>query len=264
MLGIGRSEAVGQKQLLGFIIGGAEIQVGFAGHQQHPCLDCPQRRAEITVIQIVGADIRSIPGAKLGVEIGGRPYAEAVFPVGFQECLQVRGAQIGFRTVGQMLADPIEILAERPGRIDAPECPFRRAGFGGEPAVADVLRRSLQRCHQGAQEYLIMHRGSGNAAVHHDPFHRVREQRGPVVGLQRTHRPAIDACDMIDAEQVGQCRRCTWTLSCTVTSVGYSAVSDGEDDRPLPNISGMTMNQRVGSRILSGPISHSRSGCCAP
>ena len=39
------------------------------------------------------------------------------------------------------------------------------------------------------------------------------------------------------------------------------AVSDGLDDSPLPNMSRITMNQRLGSSTPSGRISHSRSGC---
>ena len=41
-------------------------------------------------------------------------------------------------------------------------------------------------------------------------------------------------------------------------------VFEGLDDSPLANMSQITMNQRVGSSTESGPISHSRSGCCAP
>src|SRR3569833_1801441 len=50
-------------------------------------------------------------------------------------------------------------------------------------------------------------------------------------------------------------------LSPAGTSAGYASAVEGLEDRPLPNMSGMTMNQRVGSSTPSGPTSHWMSLC---
>ena len=96
---------------------------------------------------------------------------------------------------------PIEILAQGPAGIDAAERPFRRARFGGEAAIADMLRCRLKRGHQAAQEDLVVDGGAGDAAIHHNALDRVRKERCPVVGLQGPHRPAVDAGNAVDAEQ---------------------------------------------------------------
>lgn len=49
-----------------------------------------------------------------------------------------------------------------------------------------------------------------------------------------------------------------------VTSAGKEGLSAAEVDSPLENMSGTTMNQRVGSRTPSGPISQARSLWVAP
>lgn len=129
------------------------------------------------------ADIGGIPGAKLGIQIRGRPGAEPVFPAGFQEGFQVGGAQIRCRPVRQMQSGAIKILTERPARVNAPERAFRGMRFGGEASIADVLRRRFQHSHQRPHKHLIMHRCGRRAAVHDDPLHRRRKQRRPVIGL---------------------------------------------------------------------------------
>ena len=190
-----------QERQFGRIVGDTEIEIGLARHQQHARADRPQRTRQIAAIQRVVADVRGVPGAKLRVLIGGRTRAEPILPVGAQERLEVRRAEIGLRPRRQMQPGTIEILAERPRRIDAPERPLGRARLGREAAVADVLRRGLQCRHQAAQEHLVVHGGARDAAVHHDAIHRVGEQRRPVIGLQRSHRPAVHARDTLDAEQ---------------------------------------------------------------
>ena len=50
----------------------------------------------------------------------------------------------------------------------------------------------------------VVRRGPRRAAIDHDALHRVREQRGPVIGLLRAHRPAIDHLELLDTEQLLQ------------------------------------------------------------
>ncbi len=104
------------------------------------------------------------------------------------------------------------------------------------------VRGILHRRAHALEEHEVVRRGPGRAAIDDDALDRLAEQRGPVIGLLGAHRPAIDHLHAFDAEQLRPAGgRCCMTLSEVVTSGCSAGVFDGEEDRPLVNMLGMTM-----------------------
>jgi hypothetical protein len=132
------------------------------------------------------------------------------------------------------------------------EHPQRQFGRGGERSASRIFGGGLERRQQGGEEDLVV--GGSTAAAGDDDraLDRLGKQCRPVIGLLRPHRETVDAGDPVDAEVLGE----QVPLRADVVERG-DETRIGLDDRPLPNISGVTMNQRVGSRFLSWAIGYS-------
>ena len=133
----------------------------------------------------------------------------------------------------------IEGLAERPAGIDAAHGAQAGLGLGGVllPSQAGIGLRC--RAH-AFEEDEIQWRRPGRPAIDHDAFDSIAEQGCPVVGLLGAHRPAIDQFDAVDAEQLSHHAALLHDVV-VGRDRGKSGVFDGDDDRPLVNMFGMTM-----------------------
>src|SRR5205807_2438089 len=108
--------------------------------------------------QRVSADIAMVPGDELRIAVRGAAAREGRFPVVAQVRVEIGRAE---RSEVQLL--PVEVLAQRPARIDMPDGTHRRARLGGEAAVADMFRRGLERAHEPREEDLVVFGGAGAA-----------------------------------------------------------------------------------------------------
>src|SRR5262249_31841464 len=153
--------AVSQMRQLGFVVRDPEVQIGFARQEEHLRADRVQRRRQITLVEVVAADVCLRPRDGLRVQVRRLASAERVLPVGLQEGLKVRSAKRGL-----VQALPIEVLAESPCGVDVRERAQCSLRLSAEPAVALVLRRSLKRAQQARQEHLVVPGGSGAPAYY--------------------------------------------------------------------------------------------------
>ena len=162
--------------------------------------------------------------------------------------------QVRRRTGREMLPGPVEVLAQRPAGIDPAE-----GALGGRGSAE---KRPLPRCSGAAssvamsarEEHPVVRRPSARRRRRRCPLDRppgtAPPSDRPAARPSTSHRPPPRARRRTCSRSS---RRCSLTLSATVTRAGYAGVFDGLDDRPLPNMSGMTMNQRVGSRMPVRP-----------
>ena len=182
---LGQLTVLEMRQLFPVVVG-LEIKIGGRWHQQHFGLDAGQRHLQIAAVEIVGRNIAVLPGPELGQQVFHVAAQEVGLPGSHQEILK------RCETEAAPHLATIEGLAERPAGIDA-----------AHGAQALLRRRgALQSGTDTFEENEIMRRGAGRAAIDHDAFDRLAEQRAPVIGLLRAHRPAIDQLQAIDGEQL--------------------------------------------------------------
>src|SRR5262249_52821493 len=114
------------------------------------------------------------------------------------------------------------------------------------------------------EEHEIVARAFGRAAERRDALDHVWIECAPMECLQRAHRPARDERKLFDAEFLGH--QPVLQAHIVVSShlrkaravVGLRRII-GEDDNPLPSMSGMMMKYLSGSSAMPDPTSHSLS-----
>ena len=144
-------------------------------------------------------DVPGIPAAQLRQQVGRVAPGEAFLPVRAQEGLEVRRAERR-----EVQPGAIEILAQRPAGIDPPEGALGAARGRAEAGDAVIFRRRFQHRHQPGEEDPVVHAGARAAAIDDDPPDGLWEERSPVIGLLRAHRPAIDGVHPPHAEHLSQ------------------------------------------------------------
>ena len=90
---------------LGCAIGDAEIEIGFARHQQYLRLDGTERSREIAVVKRILADIAVKPSVRLRIKIRRAALRKPLGPVDADEGFEVGRAKYAF-----MEAGAVEIL----------------------------------------------------------------------------------------------------------------------------------------------------------
>src|SRR5262249_43206336 len=154
---------------------------------------------QITLVEVVAADVCLRPRDGLRVQVRRLASAERVLPVGLQEGLKVRSAKRG---LVQALA--IEVLAESPCGVDVRERAQCSLRLSAEPAIALVLRRSLKRAQQARQEHLVVPGGSGAPAYYDRALDQIRIKGCPVIRLAGTHRETVRGRDAGNPELIRQ------------------------------------------------------------
>src|ERR1700733_15231171 len=100
----------------GRIIGDAEIEIGFARHQQYLRLDGTERSREIAVVKRIRADVAVKPGVCLRIKVRRAALRKSLGPIDADEGFEVGRAQRALVEAGA-----IEVLAQAPAGIDVAE-----------------------------------------------------------------------------------------------------------------------------------------------
>src|SRR6202022_4609443 len=144
------------------VVGNTKIEIGLPRQQQDASLDRSQSPCEVAPVERVGADVTMVPCDELGIAIGGAAALERCLPVISEISVEIWCAQ---RRKMQFL--PIEVLAQRPARIDMADGTECRARFLGKSSIAEMFVRGLEGAQQTGEEDLVVFGGAG-AATHHD------------------------------------------------------------------------------------------------
>src|ERR1700730_9242035 len=110
---------------LQLVVGNTKIEIGLSRQQQDASLDRFQSPYEVAPVERVGADVAMVPGDELGIAVGGAAVLERCLPVISEISVEIWSAR---RRNMQFL--PIEVLAQRPARIDMADGTECRARFG--------------------------------------------------------------------------------------------------------------------------------------
>src|ERR1700736_3744857 len=95
------------------VVGDTKIEIGLSRQQQDASLDRVQSPYEVAPVERVGADVAMVPGDELGIAVGSAAVLERCLPVIPEISVEIWCAR---RRKMQFL--PIEVLAQRPARID--------------------------------------------------------------------------------------------------------------------------------------------------
>ena len=154
-----------------------------------------ERRVQITVIEIIGADIGVLPGPQHCQEVVWIAAAEICLPAADEEVLKRGKAELA----PHFLA--VEGLAQAPSGIDPAHRLKAARRRAGEPAVLPCSVGRQRRLHT-LEKNEIVWRCLRRAADWGDALDAIREQRSPMKRLLGAHRETVDKMYPLDPEHL--------------------------------------------------------------